>query len=181
MFYLIIILLGAGALLAYFYNRLVAKLNLVREGWSGVDVQLKLRHDLIPNIVSIVKGYSKHEAETLQNVTTARSTRFQDASTLAASEQALSKGIQGVFALAEAYPDLKANSSYLDLHKQLIEVEEKIQYARRYYNGCVRDYNILIETVPSNLFAKLFSFTPADFFELNSVAERVSPEVSFEK
>ena len=149
------------------------------EAWSGIDVQLKRRYDLIPNLVETVKGYSQHEKSLFEDIANIR-TKAQQTDQIKEKgqmENALTQGIKGLFAIAEAYPDLKANQNFLDLQKSLTDVEDQIQYARRYYNGTVRDYNILVETFPSNLIATLGGFRVAEFFEIELVTQRKKPEV----
>ena len=163
------------------YNKLVRGKNLVAEGWSGIDVQLKRRTDLIPNLLESVKGYMSHERGLLSEVTRLRSESMQikDVKTKSQVENALSRSLANLFAVAENYPDLKANQNFLDLQKQLGEIEDQIQMSRRYYNGTVRNFNILIESFPSNLIARQFNFTQASFFELESETDRAVPQVSF--
>jgi len=163
------------------YNKLVRNKNLVAEGWSGIEVQLKRRADLIPNLIESVKGYLKHEKELLTQVTKLRAESMQTHSVGAKNkiETALSRSLANLFAVAENYPDLKANQNFLDLQKQLGEIENQLQMSRRYYNGTVRNYNILIESFPSNLIAKQFRFAPAEFFEIEDEADRATPEVKF--
>jgi len=148
------------------YNQLIKWKNLMNEGWSGIDVQLKRRHDLIPNLVETVKGYSRHEKQLFEEVARLRNQCSKAATVKEYSnaESALTHGIQSLFAVAEAYPDLKANQNFLVLHKNLVEIEDEIQMARRYYNGTVRNFNILAESFPSLLVAKAMGFTKADFF-----------------
>ena len=163
------------------YNKLVRNKNLVAEGWSGVDVQLKRRTNLIPNLIESVKGYMKHERELLSEVTKLRAESLQtkeiDAKTQV--ENALSRSLASLFAVAENYPDLKANQNFLDLQQQLSQVEDQLQMARRYYNGTVRNYNILIESFPSNFVAQTFQFKQKNFFELENEADRTVPQVKF--
>jgi len=161
------------------FNGLVRLRNLMQEAWSGIDVQLKRRHSLIPNLVEVVKGYGGHERGVLEGVTKARaeSTRSQGVKETEATENELSQRLKSLFAVVEQYPDLKANTNFLDLQKQLSEVEDQIQYARRYYNGTVRDLNIRIESFPSNVVAGLFRFRRAEFFQLETVTDRAAPEV----
>ena len=163
------------------YNKLVKGRNLVLEGWSGIDVQLKRRHDLIPNLVETVKGYASHEEGTLAKVVELRNAagEAKTAGEKAPLETALTGMLRQVFALAEAYPDLKANQNFLDLQAKLTEIEEQIQLSRRYYNGAARDQNILIQAFPSNLIANQFSFTEAEYFEIELATEREAPEVKF--
>jgi LemA protein len=164
------------------YNKLVKRRNQVEEGWSGIDVQLKRRANLIPNLVETVKGYAAHETNVLEEVT---SLRNQSISADTVAQQGHTEGLLGaaigrLFAVAEAYPDLKADASFQQLHGQLSELEDQIQMARRYYNGTVRDLNTLIESFPSNFVAGSFSFTQAEFFELDNEADRAVPKVSFQ-
>ena len=164
------------------YNRLITKKNMVEEGWSGIDVQLKRRANLIPNLLETVKGYMSHEQDVLENVTTLRT---QSMNAGEPGEKGHAEGLLGMalgklFAVAENYPDLKANENFIELHEAIEETEEQIQMARRYYNGTVRDLNILIEQFPSNLVAQKFQFKTAEFFELEDPAERAVPDVSFD-
>ena len=161
------------------FNVLVRHRNLVQEAWSGIDVQLRRRANLIPNLVDTVKAYSAHERGTLEEVTRVRAQAEGAASVKdrQAVENALSQVLRRLFALAEAYPDLKASQTYLALQDQLVEVEDQVQYARRYYNGTVRDYNIRAESLPNNLVAAVFRFKRADFFELETATARRAPEV----
>jgi len=165
----------------FIFNRLIRLRFLMREANSGIDVQLKRRHDLIPNIVSAVKGYLRYEQNLLQDITTIRARLLEGSDPLAKKEleKSLALGLKSIFALAEAYPDLKANQSFLDLQKTLAEVEDQLQLARRYYNGTVRDYNILVESFPSNGIAALCNFGLADFFEIEYATERKVPDVKF--
>ena len=163
------------------FNRLVKNRNLVLEGWSGIDVQLKRRYDLIPNLVETVKGYAGHEKEVLAKVVELRNSaaKAQTAGEKAPIENMLTQTLRQLFALAEAYPDLKANQNFLDLQGQLSEIEEQIQFARRYYNGTARDMNILVQSFPSNVVARSFGFTEAEYFEIELTTEREAPKVSF--
>lgn len=178
--FLAIIIIAVFWLIAL-YNKLVRNKNLVAEGWSGIDVQLKRRTDLIPNLLESVKGYMKHERELLSEVTRLRSESMQtqDVNAKSQVENALSRSLANLFAVAENYPDLKANQNFLDLQKQLGEIEDQIQMARRYYNGTVRNFNILIESFPSNLIARQFQFTQASFFELEAETDKAVPKVNF--
>lgn len=161
------------------YNRLVRQKNLVSEAWSGMDVQLKRRHDLIPNIVETVKGYASHEKGVLEKVTQLRNQAIGASSVdeKGQTENALSQSIKTLFAVAENYPNLKANENFLSLQKSLSETEDQIQMARRYYNGTVRDYQTLIQTFPVNMMASSFNFTPMQYFQLESDADRQVPNV----
>jgi LemA protein len=161
------------------YNCLVRLRNLVQEAWSGIDVQLKRRHSLIPRLVDVVRGYSEHERGVLEEVARARAESaaaggVKDAET---AENVLTGHLKRLFAVVEANPDLRANVNFLDLQKQLAEVEEQIQFARRYYNGAARDLNIRIESFPSMLVARLFGFQRAEFFQIETATERQPPEV----
>ena len=175
-----ITLLVIGAVIVWaiaIYNRFVKRKNVVQEAWSGIDVQLKRRSNLIPNLVEVVKGYAKHEAETLSKVTEQRT--GNSVAERSAHETEVSKAIQSLLAVAEAYPDLKANENFLDLQNNLDEIESHIQSARRFYNGAVRDLNILVESFPSNLIANIFNFRAAQFFEIELDSERQVPQVKF--
>ncbi len=179
------IVLGVIVLIALWavaiFNKLVKNRNLVLEGWSGIDVQLKRRYDLIPNLVETVKGYAGHEKEVLARVVELRNSaaQAQTASEKAPIENMLTQTLRQLFALAEAYPDLKANQNFLDLQEQLSEIEEQIQFSRRYYNGTARDMNILVQSFPSNLIARSFGFNEADYFEIELATEREAPKVEF--
>ena len=163
------------------FNRLVRRRNLVGEGWSGIDVQLKRRADLIPNLIEAVKGYMGHERGVLEKVTQLRvdSQKATSPAEKGRIEGALGSALASVFAVAENYPDLKASQNFSDLQKSLAEIEEQIQLARRYYNGAVREQNIVIESFPSDIVARLFHFQRAEFFQLESVADRQVPQVRF--
>jgi LemA protein len=181
---MLVVLALAAALVVWgvvIYNSLVRMRNMVEEAWSGIDVQLKRRTDLIPNLVSTVKGYAAHERETLEEVIRMRN---QAQSARGVGETAQAQGLLGqalgrLFALAESYPDLKANANFTQLQTTLGEIEDQIQLARRYYNGAVRNLNVAVESFPSNLVAGRFGFAKAEFFELESAAERAVPTVSF--
>jgi len=163
------------------YNKLVRLRNMSKEGWSGIEVQLKRRTDLIPNVVEAVKGYMGHERNLLSKVTElrAKSQSAREIGDKSRLEGELSRALANVFAVAEGYPDLKANQNFLDLQSQLGKIEEEIQLARRYYNGTVRELNIKIESFPSNLVAGFFRFTPAEFFEIEDKADQAVPKVTF--
>ncbi len=163
------------------YNRLVKNRNLVQEAWSGIDVQLKRRADLIPNLLEAVKGYMGHERGVLDRVTELRNQSRQAGSV---GEKAQAEGLLGaalgnLLAVAENYPDLKASQNFLELQKSLADIEEQLQLARRYYNGAARDLNILIGSFPSNLIAERFNFQPVEYFEIESAQDREVPKVSF--
>ncbi len=163
------------------YNNLVRKKTSVEEGWSGIETQLKRRANLIPNLVETVKGYASHEKGTLEEVTQLRtqSMQAQGITERGQKEGQLTAALGRLFAVAENYPDLKANENFLSLQKDLSETEDQIQMARRYYNGAVRNLNIAVESFPSNLIASGFSFRKAEFFEIDDAADRAVPEVSF--
>ena len=162
------------------YNGLIKKKNLKDEAWSGIDVQLKRRFDVVPNLVETVKGYAAHEKEVFTKVTEARAAvgRAQSVAERAESENMLTGALRSLFAVAEGYPDLKANANFLQLQEQISVLENDIQMSRRYYNGAARDYNIAAATFPSVLVAKQFGFDKADYFEADE-GERARPEVSF--
>ena len=183
----LIVLVGLWAVFAF--NGLVRRRNLVAEAWSGIEAQLKRRADLIPNLVETVKGYATHERGTLDELTRLRGAVHGGSATsppssgevasVAATERQMAAMIGRVMAVAEAYPDLKASANFHALQRDLADVEDEIQLARRYYNGAVRDYNVMIEQVPSNLIASGFGFRKADFFEIEDVADRAVPRVAF--
>ena len=160
------------------YNRFIKLINRVKEAWSGIDVQLKRRFNLIPNLVATVKGYTSHETGVLEKLTATRA-GSQNVNERGAEEGRVSRAIVNLFAVAEAYPDLKASRNYLDLQSSLEQIENDIQLARRYYNGTVRDHNILVDSFPSNLIARLFGFIAADFFEIELARQRDLPNVGF--
>jgi LemA protein len=159
------------------YNGFVRLIKRAEEAWADIDVQLKRRYDLIPNLIESVKGYVAHEKETLQKVTEAR-TMAMNAGTVAehgAAENMLTGALKSLFAVSEAYPDLKANQNFLDLQNELSDTENKIQAARRFYNTNARDLNIKVDSFPSNLIAKVFKFGERDFFELEEGSEEREP------
>lgn len=161
------------------YNLFIRDRNLINEAWSGIDVQLKRRHNLIPNLVSSVKGYSQHEKNLLESITQKRSEAVQSQSIKdkAPVESDLSGMLKNLFIVAENYPDLKASENFLELQNQLIEIEDQIQYARRYYNGAVRNYNIRVESFPSNMIAGIFNFRQDNYFEITLATEKTTPVV----
>jgi len=179
---LVLAILIALILVAFgvMYNKLVGLRNLGKNAWADVDVYLKRRAELIPNLVAAVKGYSGYEASTLEKVVAARSSTVSASSIpqRANAEGTLSQGITQIFALAEAYPDLKANQSFLDLQRQLAESEQKIADARQYYNAVVRDFNTARETFPSNIVAGMMALKPMDFFEVETAGERQAPSAA---
>jgi LemA protein len=179
------ILIGIIALIILWligvYNGFIKLVIKTKEAWSDIDVQLKRRYDLIPNLVNIVKGYATHEKTVFENVTKARALAMgaQTPETKGQAEAGLAGALKSVFALAEAYPDLKANQNFLDLQQKLTETEDTIQAARRFYNGNVRELNIKIALFPSNIVATIFSFTKMEFFQLDSDVEKNPVAVKF--
>jgi len=168
---LIVILIILGILVfaaIAIYNKLVRLRNTVKSSWSDIDVQCKKRYDLVPNLVETVKGYASHEKSVFEKVTQARSMAMQAVSPaeMAKAENILRDTLKSLFAVAEAYPELKANANFMQLQSQLQDLENNIESARRYYNAVVRDYNITIESFPSNLIASQFKFGKEEFFEL---------------
>ena len=163
------------------YNKLVRLRTLVDEAWSGISVQLKRRHDLIPNLVETVKGYATHERETFEQVTQARANAMNatDVKSQEAAENNLNAALIKLLAVAEQYPQLKANENFMQLQNQLSVIESDIEKSRRYYNGTVREKNIVIDTFPSNIVAGMFHFTKSPFFELENEEEKAVPQVKF--
>jgi LemA protein len=176
---IVLIFLAATALA---YNRLVTLRNMVKEGWSGIDVQLMRRATLIPNLVETVKGYMGHERNLLAEIAElrARSLRTEKVGEKGEIETALSRSLGSLMAVAEGYPDLKASRNFLELQRELTDIEDQIQMARRYYNGTVRNLNIAVESFPSNLVAKLFTFVQAEFFAIDDDGDRQAPQFSME-
>ena len=179
----LLILVALAGYAIYAYNGLVKARQMVREAWSGIDVQLKRRADLIPNLVETVKGYASHEKDTFTEVIEMRN-RAQavpsgDVAGRAQAEGMLGMALGKLFALAEDYPDLKANENFGELQASLEELETEIQMSRRYYNGAVRDLNVRVESFPSNLVANTFKFQQADYFEIEDAADRATPKVDF--
>ncbi|MEX0869854.1 MAG: LemA family protein [Candidatus Spechtbacterales bacterium] len=179
----IIAILGALLLIVVFmYNNLVRKRNRVQEAWADIDVQLKRRHNLIPNLINTVKGYAKHEKSVLENVTKARAEVMKASSRedIEKGENMLSDTLKSLFAVSENYPDLKASENFLELQRELSDTENKIQAARRFYNSNVRDYNTSVESFPINLIAGMFSgFKREELFKIEIEAEREVPNVEF--
>ena len=179
------ILLGVLVLAAlYFvvtYNGLVSGRNLVQEGWSGIDVQLRRRADLIPNLIETVKGYAAHEDKLFRDIADLRARSISGGSVAeqSATGQAMSAALGRIFAISEAYPELKADANFRDLQDKLAGVEDEIQLSRRYYNGAVRNFNTRIESFPSNIVANMFSFTKSEFFDIGDAAARQVPKVDF--
>ncbi|MDX0562744.1 LemA family protein [Sinorhizobium medicae] len=169
--------------LVFAYNGLVKARQMAEEAWSGIDVQLKRRADLIPNLVETVRGYAAHEKSTIEEVVAlrnrARAVPEGDVAARAAAEGALSQALGRLFALAEAYPDLKANENFVELQRSLETIEGEIQMSRRYYNGAARDLNVKVESFPSNLIANVFRFAKANYFEITNEADRAVPSVKF--
>jgi LemA protein len=183
-----IVLIAIVVILALFlittYNRLVTLRQRVKEAWSDIDIQLKRRHDLIPNLVETVKGYAAHEANTFQAVTQARANAVAAGASgspqqMAQAENMLTGALRSLFAVAEAYPQLQAVQEFKDLSENLTATEDKIAFARRFYNGNVRDYNTALQTFPTNLLAGMFGFQAEQYFELADQAEREVPQVKF--
>jgi LemA protein len=162
------------------FNRLVTLRNRAKEAWSDINVQLKRRYDLIPNLVETVKGYATHEKETFEKVIEARAKAMgaQTVKDKAEAENSLSQTLKSIFALAENYPDLKASQNFLELQRELTDTEDKVQASRRFYNGNVRDLNTQIETVPINMIASMFGFQKMEFFEI-AEAEKEPVSVKF--
>tara|TARA_R110001583_G_scaffold156622_1_gene308313 strand:+ start:16776 stop:17351 length:576 start_codon:yes stop_codon:yes gene_type:complete len=165
------------------YNRLVALRQSTREGWSGIDVQLKRRANLIPNIVETVKGYASHEKNLFEEVTRLRAETGMIASDDAAGRQVvegqLSNALMRIFAVAENYPELRADKTFIELQSTLAELENQIQMARRYYNGTVRDLNISVETFPNNIIANMFGFATEEYYEVEQAIDKAVPDVKF--
>jgi LemA protein len=181
------IILGVIVVLALIvigmYNGLIRLKNQVDEAWADIDVQLKRRHDLIPNLVETVKGYAAHEKETLDRVIAARNSAMQAQSSgnreeLEKAENTLSGTLKSIFALSEAYPDLKANQNFMALQQELTNTEDKIQASRRFYNGNVRDFNTKLQVFPTNLIGNMLGFTKREFFEI-AESEKANPQVKF--
>ena len=177
---LILLIVGYGI---FTFNRVVRAANMVEEAWSGIDVQLKMRYDLIPNLVISVQEYAEHEKEVFDKVARARSESMNiyAPGEKGPAENQLSAQIKSLFAVAEAYPDVKASQNFIRLQRELTEVEDQIQYARRYYNGAVRDYNILVQMFPNYLLASMMGYAKEDFFEIEFATERTAPEVDLQK
>jgi LemA protein len=181
----VIVIIAVAALLILYgiltFNNLVRLRTRSAEGFSDIDVQLKRRHDLIPNLVETVKGYAAHERQTFENVTAARSRAVaaKGPQDQAQAENALSDALRQLFAVAEAYPDLKASQNFIELQDELTDTEDKIQAARRFYNMTVRDLNIKIQSFPASAVARMGNFSQREFFEMEEPADRAVPVVSF--
>ena len=175
----VIVLIGIYLMSAY--NGLVKNKNLVAEGWSGIDVQLRRRADLIPNLIETVKGYAAHEDKLFHDIAELRAKSISGGSVAEQSAvgQAMSQALGKLFAVAEAYPQLKADANFRDLQDKLAGIEDEIQLSRRYYNGAVRNLNTMIESFPTNLIANNFKFEKAEFFEIGDAAAREVPKVDF--
>jgi LemA protein len=180
------ILIAAAAIVLYaiiVFNSLVRTRQMANEAWSGIDVQLKRRSDLVPNLVEVVKGYAGHERSVLEDVTrlrgAARALPADDVASRAQAEGALSVALGKLVALAENYPDLKASGNFLELQQELSQLETELQMARRYYNGAVRNQNVLVQSFPSNFIAGLFGFGQRQHFEISD-ADRAVPEVTLQ-
>jgi LemA protein len=179
---ILIVVVGLWVILSY--NRLVTLRNRVKEAWSDIDVQLKRRHDLIPNLVETVKGYATHERGVFEKVTEARTKAMGaresgDLKKMVEAENFLAQTLKTLFAVAENYPDLKASQNFLELQRELRDTEDKIMYARRFYNANVRDLNIAIESFPTNIIASIFGFKKMDLFEISIPGEKETPTVKF--
>ncbi len=181
----LIVLLGLVLVVGFFvvaiYNRLVRLRVRTEDAWSGIDVQLKRRYDLIPNLVQTVKGYAKHERETLDAVIKARQAGIDAGSVQeqAQAENMLTGALRQMFALSEAYPDLKANENFGRLQEELSSTENKIAFSRQHYNDTASRYNSTLQTFPTNLIGSMFDFVQRDFFEMEDAAQREAPQVSF--
>jgi LemA protein len=180
---IVIIVVVVLLAVALAYNGLVRKRNRTQEAWAQIDVQLKRRHDLIPNLVETVKGYAAHERGTFEAVTNARAAAVNagttgDPAQVAPAENVLTQALRSLFAVAEAYPQLRAAENFLALQEQLTATEDKIAFARTFYNSSIRDYNIAIQTFPRNLLASMFGFRPRTFFEADD-PDRALPSVDF--
>ena len=171
------------AYLVYAYNALVKNKNLTAEGWSGIDVQLRRRADLIPNLIETVKGYAAHEDKLFRDIADLRAKSIAGGTVgeQSAVGQAMSAALGRLFAIAEAYPELKADANFRDLQDKLAIVEDEIQLSRRYYNGAVRNLNTMIESFPTNFIADYFKFEKAEFFEIGDAADREVPKFDFKK
>ena len=180
---LLIVLAGLVLLVIGMYNSLVGLKVRSENAWADIDVQLKRRYDLLPNLIETVKGYAGHEKQTFEAVIAARNRAMAatSPSTKAEAEGRLAQSLKSLFALAEAYPQLRAVESFTQLQGSLNQIEEAVQNARRYYNAVVRDLNTKIQEFPSNFIAGFFNFTPREFFEISDAAERAVPKVSFDQ
>ncbi|WP_454744804.1 LemA family protein [Ciceribacter selenitireducens] len=183
MYIILAVLVIVALYAAMVYNGLVKSRQMTEEAWSGIDVQLKRRADLIPNLIETVKGYAAHEKSTFEEVVELRN-RAQavpagDVAGRAAAEGLLGQALGRIVALAEAYPELQANENFMELHRSLDTIEGEIQMSRRYYNGAARDLNVKVDSFPSNLVANQFGFSKAGYFEIANDADRAVPTVKF--
>ena len=181
---LIVIVVILGLFLITTYNRLITLRQRVKEAWSDIDIQLKRRHDLIPNLIETVKGYAAHERGTFDEVTKARADAVAAGASgspqqMAQAENVLTGALRSLFAVAENYPQLQAVQEFKDLSENLTATEDKIAFARRFYNGNVRDYNTALQTFPTNILAGTFGFKPEQYFELADQTDREVPQVKF--
>lgn len=174
----VLILVCLLVYMAVVFNQLVKNKNIVKEAWSGIDVQLKQRHELVPSLLKVVSGYMKYEKTLLEEITNIRSsiTTTKSNQELEIMENNITNHLRQIFISVEDYPDLKANKNFLELQQELARIEDLLQHARRYYNGAVRINNIFIESFPSNIIASLFGFKLATFFQINET-EKVVPEI----
>ena len=181
---ILIVALAVALYAIIIFNSLVRTRQMANEAWSGIDVQLKRRSELVPNLVETVKGYAGHERSVLEEVTklrgAARALPENDVASRAQAETALSLALGKLVALAENYPDLKASQNFLELQQQLSQLETELQMARRYYNGTVRNQNVLVQSFPSNLIANLFDFSQRQYFEVADEADRATPAVNLQ-
>ena len=176
-----VLLVGAALYVVVCYNRLVRAQNMLQEGWSGVDVQLRRRADLVPNLIETVKGYAAHEHGIFEDLADKRAQSLA-ANTVTgqiAAEQAMQGALGRLFGVAEAYPELKADANFRQLQTELEQIEDQVQLARRYYNGVAREMNTRVQSFPGNLVAARFGFTAASYFELGDEAARAAPRVAF--
>ena len=181
---LIVIVVILGLFLITTYNRLITLRQRVKEAWSDIDIQLKRRHDLIPNLIETVKGYAAHERGTFDEVTKARADAVAAGASgspqqMAQAENVLTGALRSLFAVAENYPQLQAVQEFKDLSENLTATEDKIAFARRFYNGNVRDFNTALQTFPTNILASTFGFKPEQYFELADQTDREVPQVKF--
>jgi LemA protein len=178
---LLALIVALAGYLVYAYNGLISRRNLVAEGWSGIDVQLRRRADLIPNLIETVKGYAAHEDKLFRDIADLRARSIAGGTVADQSQvgQQLGQALGRLFAISEAYPDLKADANFRDLQGKLAMVEDEIQMARRYYNGSVRDYNTMLESFPSNFVGNFFRFVKSEFYDIGDAAAREVPKVDF--
>ena len=178
---LLVALVLVALLIVSMYNGLIRLKNQTDEAWADIDVQLKRRYDLIPNLVSTIKGYAAHESGAFETITQARASALGSTTpgAKAQAENALAGTLKSLFAVAEAYPDLKANENFLKLQDELTDTENKVQAARRFYNGNVRDFNTKLQTFPTNIFGGMLGFIKREYFEITSANEREVPTVAF--